>query len=173
MLGVELLAREGAHQLVAAHADVAVGPPHRQHLAALQERPVPRERVVVVRVDERAVDVEDRGGLAAHAGANSSTILAQNAGRSSGLREDTRPSSTTTSSSTHVPPALRMSVCSDGHEVIVRPCSTSASTRVHGAWQIAATGLPASKKLRTNETASACMRRLSGFATPPGSIRAS
>ena len=34
--------------------------------------------------------------------ANSSTIFAQNAGRSSGLREDTRPWSTTTSSSTHV-----------------------------------------------------------------------
>ena len=29
-----------------------------------QERPVPGERVVVVRVDERAVDVEDRGGRA-------------------------------------------------------------------------------------------------------------
>ena len=113
MLGVELLAREGGDQLVAAHADVPVDPPERQHLAALSERPVPRDRVVVVRVDERAVDVEDRA--AGHGltptlwrcpsclpSQNSSTILAQNAGRSSGLREETRPSSTTTSSSTHV-----------------------------------------------------------------------
>src|ERR1700759_3036444 len=51
--------------------------------------------------------------------ANSSTILSQNAGRSSGLREVTSPWSTTTSSSTQLPPALRMSVCSDGQEVIV------------------------------------------------------
>ena len=41
---------------------------------------------------------------------NSSTILAQNAGRSSGLRLVTRPWSVTTSSSTQLPPALRMSV---------------------------------------------------------------
>jgi hypothetical protein len=41
---------------------------------------------------------------------NSSTILAQKAGRSSGLRLVTSPWSVTTSSSTHVPPALRISV---------------------------------------------------------------
>jgi len=41
---------------------------------------------------------------------NSSTILAQNAGRSSGLRLVTIPLSVTTSWSTHSPPALRMSV---------------------------------------------------------------
>ncbi len=41
---------------------------------------------------------------------NSSTILAQKAGRSSGLRLVTRPWSVTTSSSTQVPPALRISV---------------------------------------------------------------
>ena len=63
------------------------------------ERPEPGDRVVVVRVDERAVDVEDRGRAGAHAdalgaaarcpscmpSANSSTSLALNAGRSSGL----------------------------------------------------------------------------------------
>ena len=92
----------------------------------------PGEGVVVVGVDERAVDVEDGAGQGASAltlracascspSQNSSTTLAQKAGRSSGLREVTRPSSTTTSSSTQVPPALRMSVFSDGHEVIVRP----------------------------------------------------
>jgi hypothetical protein len=42
--------------------------------------------------------------------ANSSTILAQKAGKSSGLRLVTKPWSVTTSSSTHSPPALRMSV---------------------------------------------------------------
>src|SRR5215216_254390 len=42
---------------------------------------------------------------------NSSMALSVKAGMSSGLREVTRPSSTTTSSSTHSPPALTMSVC--------------------------------------------------------------
>src|SRR4051812_20663395 len=92
---------------------------------------------------------------------------------SSGLRLVTRPSSTWTSSSTQVPPALRMSVCNEGHEVIVRPLSTSASTSVHGAWQIAATGLPASKNERTNATASSSIRSRSGLPTPPGSWSAS
>src|SRR4051794_24916801 len=92
---------------------------------------------------------------------------------SSGLREVTRPSSTQTSSSTQVPPALRTSVCSDGHEVSVRPRTTSASTSVHGAWQIAATGLPASKNERTNATASSSIRSWSGLPTPPGSWSAS
>ena len=53
--------------------------------------------------------------------ANSSTIFEQNAGRSSGLRLETRPSSCATSSSTQLAPALRMSVCRLGQDVIVRP----------------------------------------------------
>src|SRR3954464_2483398 len=68
--------------------------------------------------------------------ANSSTILSLKAGRSSGLRLVTRPWSTTTSSSTHLPPALRMSVLIDGYEVTVRPLTASASTSTHGPWQI-------------------------------------
>src|SRR3954469_10922064 len=105
--------------------------------------------------------------------ANSSTILSLKAGRSSGLRLVTRPWSTTTSSSTHLPPALRMSVLIDGYEVTVRPLTASASTSTHGPWQIAAIGLPALTKACTNLMASSSVRRLSGFATPPGSIRPS
>jgi len=90
-----------------------------------------------------------------------------------GLREVTRPWSTTTSSSTQVAPALRRSVCSDGHDVRVRPLTTSASISVQGAWQIAATGLACSKNERTKATASSSVRRKSGFATPPGSTRPS
>src|SRR4051812_34108789 len=105
--------------------------------------------------------------------ANSSIILALKAGRSSGLRLVTRPWSTTTSSSTQSPPALRMSVLIDGYEVSVRPLTAPASTRVHGAWQIAAIGLPALTKPWTNWIASGSVRRLSGLATPPGSIRPS
>ena len=72
----------------------------------LAERAEPGDGVVVVRVDQRAVDVEDRGRCPVSArptlracascspSQNSSTIFAQNAGRSSGLREVTRPSST-------------------------------------------------------------------------------
>ena len=80
------------------------------------------------------------GALAWRPSQNSSTILAQKAGRSSGLRLETRPWSTWTSSSTQVAPALRRSVCSDGHDVSVRPLRTSASTSVHGPWQITPSG---------------------------------
>ena len=76
--------------------------------------------------------------------------------------------STTTSSSTQSAPALRRSVCSDGHDVIRRPLTTSASTSTQGAWQIAATGLPASKNAFTNATASASARTKSPLMTPPG-----
>src|SRR6476660_8623875 len=38
--------------------------PDRDVLVVLSHRPVPRDRVVVVGVDERAVDVEDRCGSA-------------------------------------------------------------------------------------------------------------
>src|SRR3954467_8992876 len=65
--------------------------------------------------------------------ANSPTLLALNASRPPRLRAVTRAWSTTTCASTHVPPALRMSVCSDGQDVTVRPRTTSASTSVHGA----------------------------------------
>ena len=37
----------------------------------------------------------------------------------------------------------------DGHDVSVRPRTTSASTSVHGPWQIAPTGLACSKNART------------------------
>ena len=94
------------------------------------------------------------------------------AGRSPGLRLVTSVPSTTTSSSTQVPPALRMSVCRLGNEVSVRPRTTSASTSVHGAWQIAATGRPLPVNSRTKATASASIRSASGLATPPGRTRA-
>jgi hypothetical protein len=44
-----------------------------------------------------------------------SIICRLNAGMSSGLRLVISHRSTTTSSSTHRPPALRISVCRDGH----------------------------------------------------------
>ena len=51
-----------ADELVAAHADVAVDPPDRRRQVVLAKRPVPRDRVLVVGVDEGPVDVEDRRG---------------------------------------------------------------------------------------------------------------
>src|SRR5215217_132645 len=181
------LAGHRGHQLVAAHADVAVDPPHRHGQAVLAEGAVPGDGVVVVGVDQRAVDVQHRDrwrhrrtaqrrSVLARASAcsawvpsaNSSTILALKAGRSSGLRLVTRPRSVWTSSSTQAPPAFSMSVRMLGHEVRVRPLTTSASTRVQGPWQMAATGLPDSKNDRTKSTASASLRRKSGLATPPG-----
>ena len=53
-----------------------------------------------------------------------------------------------------------------------RPFTTSASASTHGAWQMAATGLPASKNAFTNATASASARTKSPLMTPPGSTSA-
>ena len=47
----------------AAHADAPVDPPDRQRDAALGERLLPGDDVLVHRVDERAVEVEEQGGL--------------------------------------------------------------------------------------------------------------
>jgi hypothetical protein len=58
---LDLVAAERIDEVVAAHADVAVDAPDRQQLAVLAEGAVPGDRVVVVGVDERSVDVEDGG----------------------------------------------------------------------------------------------------------------
>src|SRR4051794_26275021 len=84
--------------------------------------------------------------------ANRAIMARLKAGISAGLRLVTRPRSTTTSSSIHEAPALRMSVLSDGHEVIFLPRTRLASTSVQGPWQMAATGLPASTIDLTNLT---------------------
>src|SRR5690606_13973136 len=104
--------------------------------------------------EDRAV----RGGsrAAPHKGHSPNTSIAvwQNAFRSSGLRLVTSlfgpASQVTTSSSTQVAPALRRSVRRLGQDVSVRPRTTSASISVHGAWQMAATGLPSWKNALAN-----------------------
>src|SRR5919204_3309544 len=100
---------------------------------------------------------------------NSSTIFLQNAGRSSGLRLETIPSSTTQSSSTHSAPAFRRSVFRLGQDVIFFPRTTSASIIVHGPWQMTPIGFPESCVSRMNSTTFSSVRSWSGFATPPGS----
>jgi hypothetical protein len=60
-LRVDLLADEGGDELVPAHAHCPVDAPDRQNDSVPKKRAVPRERVLVVGVDERAVDVEQRG----------------------------------------------------------------------------------------------------------------
>src|SRR5205807_5211047 len=94
--------------------------------------------------------------------ANSSIIFRLKAGISEGLRLVIRPLSTFTSLSTQLPPAFFTSVFKDGHDVRVRPRTTSASTRVHGPWHIAATGLLLAKKLFAKATAFGSIRRWSG-----------
>jgi len=54
------IARNGFDVLVTAHADVAMEPPHRQDDLVATERAIPRKCVLVVRVDERSVEVEER-----------------------------------------------------------------------------------------------------------------
>jgi hypothetical protein len=61
LLLVRLAADEGGDQLVPTLADVSVYSPDRQHDPVTPEGPVPRERVLVVRVDQRAVDIQQDG----------------------------------------------------------------------------------------------------------------
>src|SRR5262249_25527269 len=60
LLGV--LGQQRGDELVAAHADVAVGPPDPDDLAVLAAGTAPRDGVMVVGVDEGSVDVQDRCG---------------------------------------------------------------------------------------------------------------
>jgi len=122
---------------------------------------------------ERDQAVAPSGCTSCAPSANSSTIFAQKAGRSSGLRLVTRPWSVTTSSSTTMPPALAMSVRTLGQAVNVRPRTTSAVTSVHGPRQMAPTGLPVRKNAWTKAMAPWSMRSLSGLIVPPGRMRAS
>ena len=55
-------AGDRADQLVAAHPDVTVDLPDREDDAVLAKGQIPGHRMVVVRVDERAVDVEQHSG---------------------------------------------------------------------------------------------------------------
>ena len=70
-------------------------------------------------------------------------------------------------------PAFTMSVRRLGHEVRVRSRTRSASTRIHGAWQMTAAGFPSRNICWTKATAASSVRRRSAFATPPGSTMAS
>src|SRR5690625_7413144 len=92
------------------------------------------------------------------------------ASRSSGPREVIRgkplASSTTTSSSDQLPPALTRSVRIVGTEVSFWPSTRPASISVQGAWQIAATGLPAAEKERSRPWTVSSVRRLSPFRVP-------
>src|SRR6266536_3880631 len=92
---------------------------------------IPRDHVADPRGQARAPVLAAWAAWAPSA--NSSTILAQKAGRSAGLRLETMPTSVTHSSSTQFAPALRRSVFRLGQEVIVLPLTTSASISVHGA----------------------------------------
>src|SRR5690606_6461591 len=103
----------------------------------------------------------------------SSTSLEQNAGRSSGVRLVTRPWSTTTSRSTQRAPAFCRSRWMLGTEVSSRSPTTPASASTQGPWQIAPTGLPASKNERVKRIACSSARSASGLNSPPGITRAS
>ena len=58
----DLIAAHRRDQLITAHPDTPVDLPDRERDAVLAEGAVPRDRVLVVRVDERSVQVEEDGG---------------------------------------------------------------------------------------------------------------
>jgi hypothetical protein len=63
-LALGLLAAQGGHHLVAAHADVAVDAPDRQDDVVGDERAKPGDRVLIIGIHQRAVDVENGGAHA-------------------------------------------------------------------------------------------------------------
>ena len=106
---------------VAAHADVAVDPPHRHRRshdggtrgttrgrAGSSRRRASRRGRAARRGGQLAALASSPRRLACLPSQNSSIIFLLNAGMSSGLRLVTRPWSTTTSSSTQFAPALRI-----------------------------------------------------------------
>ena len=56
---LDVVAGNRGDELVAAHPDVTVDAPDRRRQVVIAERPVPADRVLVVGVDEGAVDVEN------------------------------------------------------------------------------------------------------------------
>ena len=92
MVLLDAVSGERVDELVAAHPDVAVDPPQRRRGAVAAKGSVPGDRVVVVGVDERPVDVEDRGAharsLPTAGGSNASTRLGRGLG---GLRRCSLP----------------------------------------------------------------------------------
>ena len=66
MAFLDLVAGDSGDELVATHANVTVETPDRDRDSLLTEGAVPGERVVVVRVDKRAVDVNERCAKARH-----------------------------------------------------------------------------------------------------------
>ena len=74
-------------QLVAAHADQPVDPPDRERLPQRPERPVPGQRVLVVGVDEGAVDVEDGDALRSSPARPLPTIRADQCRTAAGVLE--------------------------------------------------------------------------------------
>ena len=63
-LSLDGVAGESRHDLVSAHADVAMDAPDRHDDLVPTECAKPRERVLVIRVDERSVEIEKCGGRA-------------------------------------------------------------------------------------------------------------
>jgi hypothetical protein len=59
-------ASSSREHLVSARADQPVQPPHRIGLAHQAQRSVPGERMLIVGIDERPVNVEDGDGAVSH-----------------------------------------------------------------------------------------------------------
>src|ERR1035437_5825220 len=104
---------------------------------------------------------------------SSSIIFLQKAGRSFGLLLVISPLSTTTSSSLQSASAFIRSVLRVLYEVKRFPFNFPVSINIQGAWQIAAIGLPCSKKSVVNFTADSFTLNESEFITPPGNTNIS
>ena len=63
---LQVLTPDSRDHLVPAHADQPVQPPHRIGLAHRAQRPVPGQRMLIVGIDERPVNIKDGNGGVCH-----------------------------------------------------------------------------------------------------------
>jgi hypothetical protein len=63
---LQVLTSDSRDHLVPAHADQPVQPPHRIGLAYRAQCPIPGERMLIVGIDERPVNIEDGNGRVCH-----------------------------------------------------------------------------------------------------------
>ena len=103
---LDVVAGDGRQQLVAAHADVAVDRPRRHAHAVVAQRALPRERVVVVGVDERPVDVQQHPHAARSIASEDSSPAIRSSTASSTVRWTAGQPSASAASSGSTPPIV-------------------------------------------------------------------
>ena len=165
---LDRLVRDGGDEPVAAHADGAVQVPHRDDDAVVAERAVPRDHVLVVGVDEGAVDVEERGGGGGHRARPT-----RRAGRETRLRPPRtgRPPRAPTRSTRRTTCHL---AASRGHKRAVSTSTSSRASASRGARSVAeeiAARTVNKERARSGESRTASRTSSATSLRAPGGLR--